>query len=122
MLPCLILLTCAAVCDCQTSLAITLPAWLTSTLTHRHPRTAPDLLILFATHPPTPSLNRWQAPMSFAADASTKDAAQMQASAILARIEQAKNKGQVRHSSMCHSCFCLFKQQTLCTIGAACMC
>jgi len=34
--------------------------------------------------------------MSFAADASTKEAAQIQASAILSRLEQAKNKGQVR--------------------------
>lgn len=33
--------------------------------------------------------------MSFAADAATKEEAQLQASAILSRIEQAKNKGQV---------------------------
>jgi hypothetical protein len=33
--------------------------------------------------------------MSFAADAGTKEAAQFQASNILARIEQAKNKGEV---------------------------
>lgn len=39
---------------------------------------------------------RWQAPMSFAADASTKEAAQIQASTILTRIEQAKNRGEVR--------------------------
>lgn len=36
----------------------------------------------------------WRAPMSFAADASTKEAAQVQASNILARIEQAKNRGE----------------------------
>jgi hypothetical protein len=34
--------------------------------------------------------------MSFAADAGTKEAAQIQASNILARIEQAKNRGEVR--------------------------
>lgn len=34
--------------------------------------------------------------MSFAANTSTKEAAQIQASAILTRLEQAKNKGQVR--------------------------
>lgn len=34
--------------------------------------------------------------MSFAADSSTKEAAQIQASNILARIEQAKNRGEVR--------------------------
>lgn len=34
--------------------------------------------------------------MSFAADASTKEAAQIQASNILTRIEQAKNRGEVR--------------------------
>lgn len=36
----------------------------------------------------------WQAPMSFAADDATRAAAQMQASALLARIEQAKNRGE----------------------------
>jgi hypothetical protein len=33
--------------------------------------------------------------MSFAADASTKESAQIQASSILSRIEQAKNRGEV---------------------------
>lgn len=46
--------------------------------------------------PPPPVSPRWQAPMSFAADAGTKEAAQIQASNILARIEQAKNRGEVR--------------------------
>eukprot|EP00882_Tetradesmus_deserticola_P011380 GHRQ01012040.1.p1 GENE.GHRQ01012040.1~~GHRQ01012040.1.p1 ORF type:complete len:479 (+),score=200.79 GHRQ01012040.1:87-1523(+) len=36
----------------------------------------------------------WQAPMSFAADDATRAAAQQQASALLSRIEQAKNRGE----------------------------
>jgi hypothetical protein len=44
--------------------------------------------------------------MSFAADSATKEEAQIQASNILARIEQAKNRGEVGRIACSSVCVC----------------
>jgi hypothetical protein len=45
--------------------------------------------------------------MSFAADSATKEEAQIQASNILARIEQAKNRGEVGRIACSSVCVCV---------------